>query len=557
MGIKIRHTYRYKEIVLALVRHGFGYMVEEMGLFQMLSLPRKWLKRNKTEATKSQGERIRLLLEELGPTFIKLGQLSSTRQDMLPDEIIMEFQKLQDQVPVFSFEEARAIVESELHRPLEEIFEEFNEVPIAAASIGQVYYGRLKTGEVVAVKVQRPLVESIVQLDLEILNELASLAERRVDWVARYQIRRMIGELSKSMQEEMNYTREGKNADRIARQFALKPEVHIPKVYWEFTTSKVLTMELVHGVKLNQPEVLLEQGYDLKLTAKHLVNAMFHQVLVEGFFHADPHPGNVFVLEGGVIAFVDFGMVGRLTEDMKFQLGSLMISLMREDSHGIVQAILRLGLVAEDFDPSTLQKDLDLLREQYYDVPLSQVSLGVTMKDLFSVANRHNIVIPTDLTLLGKAMLTIEGVSERLDPDLSIIKLAEPFGRRLIKERFQPQELQKRWWRQISGFLDTVMSFPRQAGQLTRMIRTGKLKMEIAIPEIDLLLQKLDQVSNRITVSIVLLSFSIIMVGLIIASSVGKTPALILHFPVIEVGSSVAGLMLLWLIYSIFKTGKF
>jgi ubiquinone biosynthesis protein len=557
MSIKIRHTYRYKEIVLALVRHGFGYMVEEMGLFQMMSLPRKWLRRNQPEASKTQGERIRLLFEELGPTFIKLGQLSSTRQDMLPEDIIMEFQKLQDQVPAFSFAEARGIIESELHRPIEEIFAEFQETPIAAASIGQVYYGRLKTGEVVAVKVQRPSVEQIVQLDLEILNELATLAERRIDWVARYQIRRMIEELSISMQEEMNYTREGKNADRIARQFALKPEVHIPKVYWDFTTSRVLTMELVDGIKLNQPELLLEQGHDLKQTAKLLVNAMFHQVLVDGFFHADPHPGNVFVLDGGSIAFVDFGMVGRLNEDMKFQLGSLLISLMREDSHGIVQAILRLGLVSEDFDPRSLQNDLDLLREQYYDVPLSQVSLGVTMRDLFKVANRHSIVIPTDLTLLGKAILTVEGVAERLDPDLSIIKLAEPFGRRLLKERFHPQELQKRWWRQISGFVDTVMSFPQQARQLSKIIRTGKLKMEIAIPEIDLLLQKLDQVSNRITVSIVLLSFSIIMVGLIIASSLGKTPSLILHFPVIEVGSSVAGLMLLWLIYSIFKTGKF
>jgi ubiquinone biosynthesis protein len=542
---------------MALVRHGFGYMVEEMGLFQLLSLPRKWLRRNQPEASKTLGERIRLLLEDLGPTFIKLGQISSTRHDLLPEDIIMEFQKLQDQVPAFSFEEVRAIIELELQSPLEDIFEQFQEIPFAAASIGQVHYAKLKTSEEVAVKVQRPLVDQIIQLDLEILNELASLAERRVSWVARYQIRRMIEEISKSMQDEMNYMREGRNADKLARQFAHQPNVHIPKVYWDFTSTKVLTMELIVGNKLNEFEALLEQGHDLKKIAELLVNAMLHQVLIEGFFHADPHPGNIFVLDGSKIAFVDFGMIGRLNEDMKYHLCSLLIALMHQDSDGIVQAILRLGLISEDFDSRSLQKDLDLLREQYYNVPLSQVSLGDTLRDLFVVAHRHSIVIPTDLTLLGKALLTVEGVAEKLDPQLSIVNLAEPFGRKLLKERYHPQQLQKRWWRQISGFTEAVMNLPRQAGQLSKLIRTGKLKMEIAIPEIDLLLQKLDQVSNRITVSIVLLSFSIIMVGLIIASSLGKAPSLILHFPVIEVGSSVAGLMLLWLIYSIFKTGRF
>jgi ubiquinone biosynthesis protein len=367
----------------------------------------------------------------------------------------------------------------------------------------------------------------------------------------------MIEELSKSMKDEMNYSREGKNADKLARQFALQPNVHIPKVYWDYTSPKVLTLELIEGVKLNEFEALLEQGHDLKKIAELLVNAMLHQVLIEGFFHADPHPGNIFVLEGSKIAFVDFGMVGRLNEDLKYHLCSLLIALMRQDSDGIVQAILCLGLVSEDFDSRSLQTDLDLLREQYYDVPLSQVSLGNTLRDLFVVANRHSIVIPTDLTLLGKALLTMEGVAEKLDPELSIVNLAEPFGRRLLLERYHPKQLQKRWWRQISGFTEAFINLPRQAGQLSKLIRTGKLKMEIAIPEIDLLLQKLDQVSNRITVSIVLLSFSIIMVGLIIASSLGKAPALILHFPVIEIGSSVAGIMLLWLIYSIFRTGRF
>jgi ubiquinone biosynthesis protein len=542
---------------MALVRHGFGWVVEEMGLSQLLSMPRKWLRGNQPETSKKLGERVRLLLEELGPTFIKLGQLSSTRHDLLPEDIITEFQKLQDQVPAFSYDEVRSIIEQELHSPIDEIFLEFQEIPLAAASIGQVHYGKLKTGEVVAVKVQRPLVDQILQRDLEILRELTALAERRLNWVKRYQIRRMIEELSKSALEEMNYIREGRNADKIARQFAQQSHICIPKIYWEFTTPKVLTMELMHGIKLNEPEALLQQGHNLSQIAERLVNAMLHQVLIEGVFHADLHPGNIFVMEEGQIAFVDFGMVGRLNEEMKYHLCSLLIALMRQDNHGVVQAVIRLGLVSEDFDERGLEQDLELLREQYYEVPLSGLSLATALKDLFAVANRHSVVIPTDLTLLGKALLTLEGVAEKLDPRLSIINLAEPFGRRLLKERFHPEQLGKRWWRQISDFSDSLMGLPRHLGQLTKLVRVGKLKMEIAIPEIDLLLRKLDQVSNRITVSIVLLSFSIIMVGLIIASSFGKTPTILMHFPVMEVGSSAAGLMLLWLIYSIFKTGKF
>jgi ubiquinone biosynthesis protein len=556
MAIKIRHTNRYREIVMILVRHGFGYMVEEMGLFQMVAFPRKWLHRKSPETAKTLGERIRLVLQALGPTFIKLGQLSSTRHDLLPEEVILELQKLQDQVPPFSFEEVRSIIEQELHMPLQEIFEEISQIPLAAASIGQVHYGKLITGQAVAVKVQRPLVAQMIELDLGILGELATIAEQRVEWVAQYQLRRMIEELSKSMREEVNYRHEGRNADRIARQFIGQSEVYIPKVYWDYTTSKVLMLEYIDGIHLNQPEVLVELGHDLKQVAERLVNSMLHQVLMEGFFHADPHPGNIMVLADGSIAYVDFGMAGRLNEEMKEHLVSLLIALMRKDSNAILRAILRLGLVAEEMDTGELQLDLDLLREKYYDIPLSQVSLGAALNDLFVMANRHHIVIPKDLTLVGKALITVEGVAERLDPELSIVGLAEPFGRRLLKERFHPQHMQKKWWRQFTDMAETIISFPRQASQLTKLVRTGKLKVEIGIPEINLLLRKLDQISNRITISIVLLSFSIIMVGLIIASPVGKTPSLILHFPVIEVGSSVAGLMLLWLLYSIFKSGR-
>jgi ubiquinone biosynthesis protein len=556
--IKIRHTKRYREIAVALVKHGFGYMVEELGLFHLLTLPKLGLRRKEYKAASSKTieVRIRLVLEQLGPTFVKLGQLTSTRSDLLSKELIYELEKLQDQVPPFSSEQARAILQQELHKPIEEVLMEFDEHPIAAASIGQVHFGRLLTGEAVAIKIQRPFVKEIVKRDLEILADLAKLAEGRLDWVSRYRIREMIEEFTRSLMEEMNYITEGQNADSIARQFMRQSTIIIPKVYWKHTTSKVLIMEYVEGTKLNQSEELVSQGFDREQIAKQFVNAMMHQILIEGLFHADPHPGNVFVLPGGQLAFVDFGMVGRLEPDMKYHLSSLIIAIMRKNTDSIIRAVLRLGLVSDEVDMSTLRRNINQLRDQYYDVPLAQVSLGKALNELLTIANRHHILIPTDLTLLGKALLTIEGVTEKLYPEGRLVDMAEPFGRKLVKDRMGSGQIPKRFWRNLMELGDTFLELPKQANQLTRMIRTGKLKMEISLSEIDLLMRKLDQVSNRISFSIVLLSFSIIMVGLILAAALGNEKLFLWHIPVIEIGSVVAGLMVIYLLYSIIRSGR-
>lgn len=345
VGKRIRHMSRYRDIAIALIRHGFGIVVEEIGFAQFLSLPRKMFFDAKEKDGKTTGERIRLVLQELGPTFVKLGQIASTRPDLLPEEIIHELEKLQDQVSPFSFEEVRNIVQKELGADLNQIFRQFADVPLAAASIGQVHQAILHSGEKVAVKVQRPNIANVIETDLEILQDLAILAERRLEWAARYQIRDMVDEFSRSLRAELDYTIEARNAEKISNQFKNDPNIYIPKVFWEYSTKKVLTMEYVEGVKFNELERLKQNGYNLKNLADRLTKAIFRQIFIEGFFHGDPHPGNVLVLPGEAIAFIDFGMVGRLNPEMKYHFSSLVIALMRQSTDGVIKSICQMGLM--------------------------------------------------------------------------------------------------------------------------------------------------------------------------------------------------------------------
>ncbi len=553
----MRHISRYRDIVIALVRHGFGIVVEEIGFAHFLSFPQRLFFDTKGKDSKTTGERIRLVLQELGPTFVKLGQIASTRPDLLPEDIVRELEKLQDRVPPFSFQEVREIVQEELGGDLEEIFCHFEDSPLAAASIGQVHKAILRSGEKVAVKIQRPNITTIIETDLEILQDLAALAEHRLEWAARYQIRDMVEEFSKSLRAELDYTIEGRNAEKISNQFRDDSKIYVPKVFWEYSTKRVLTMEYIEGVKFNELEKLKQKGYNAKMLAESLAKAIFHQIFIDGFFHGDPHPGNVLVLPGEVIAFIDFGMVGRLTHEMKYHFSSLVIALMRQSTDGVIKAILLMGLVPDDVDMMQLRDDVEQLREKYYGVPLSQISLGKAVNDLFSVAFRHSIRIPAALTLLGKTLLTIEGVVEKLDPDFSIFNIAEPFGRQLLKERLHPKSLAETAWKHVSDYGELLFDLPKHSKELTSLIKRGRLRLEIDIPELDLLLKKLDRISNRLSFSIILLAFSIIMVGIIIGSSPGRQSTLLWKIPAIEIGFGVATLMFLWLLYSIFKSGRF
>ncbi|WP_206811332.1 ABC1 kinase family protein [Paradesulfitobacterium ferrireducens] len=557
LGRRIRHLGRYRDVAAVLVRHGFGLVVEELGLSQLLSLPLRLFRERDDSDPKSVGERIRKVIEELGPTFIKIGQIASTRPDVIPAPIISELEQLQDRVPPFSYPEVQTIIQEELGAEIEQIFLEFEESPLAAASIGQVHRAVLLNGQEVAVKVQRPQISGVIQTDLEILLDLANLAEHRLKWAEQYKVTEMAAEFARSLRAELDYTIEGRNAEKIARQFRDDPRIHIPQIYWEHTTKKVLTMEYIQGLKLSRLDEHEDAAYDRGMIAETLAQTVLKQILLEGFFHADPHPGNIMVLPDKAIALIDFGMVGRLSPDMKEHFASLVIALMRQRTEDMIKAIFQMGLVPDEVNLALLRKDVDELRDKYLGLPLSRIHLGEAVNELFGVAFRHRILIPADLTLLAKALLTLEGIVAKLDPELSILDIARPFGMKLLRERYRPRNVLSKAWTDMNEYGEILLELPKQVKDLLRIIQQSRTRLEISVRELDTFLRKLDRMSNQISFSIVLLSFSIVMTGLIIASSLGNNPVIFWKIPAMEAGFVVAALMFLWLLFSIFRSGRF
>lgn len=556
---RIRHLGRLRDIVYAFTRHGFGYIMKELGLLDLLSVPKRlFAEGSKTKGVRTTGERIRMFLEELGPTFIKIGQIASTRPDIIPADIIQELVKLQDKVSLFSFEDVKKIVEEELADPMESLFAKFNETPIAAASIGQVHQAVLLTGERVAIKVQRPNIKNVIETDLEILQELARLAESRLDWAKRYQVRDIVEELAMSLRQELDYEAEARNSERVANSFKDNPKVLIPKVYWEYTTAKILTMEYVEGIKLNDIEKLHLEGFDTKVIGETVVNTIFQQILIDGFFHGDPHPGNLLALSSGEIAFMDFGIVGRLSPKMRYHVASFVIAMMKQNTDEVIQTIKHMGLVPETVNHERLRADVDQLREKYSTIPFSNMRIGRAVNDLFTVAFRHRIKLPTDLTILGKTLLTIEGVVERLAPDLSIIKIAEPFGTQLIKERYHPKHVVEKIWGQVNEYGEILNELPKTVKEITTIVKQGKMKIELTTPELDSFMKRMNKISNRLSFSMILLSLCILIAGMIIGTAIaGKPPAILSKIPAVEIGFIIVITMFLWLLFSIFKSGKF
>ncbi|MBI5166486.1 MAG: 2-polyprenylphenol 6-hydroxylase [candidate division NC10 bacterium] len=545
---------RLRQIGAVLAKHGFGHLIVQLQLKHVLPLPRRFETHADLQAARlSISERARLAFEELGPTFIKFGQILSARPDLIPREFTLEFKKLQDEVPPFSFEEVRATIERELGHPLPETFPYFEEAPVAAASIAQVHHARLPSGEEVVVKVQRPGIERVIERDVSVLYTLASLLERYVPESRLYNPRGIVDEFAKAIRRELNFTREATAAERFRQNFQDFPAVYIPRVYWDQSTPRVLTMERVEGIPIDERGLLEVAGYDRARIAKNLADAFLRQVFEDGFFHGDPHPGNIFVLKGEGLALLDFGIVGRIDDDMKEIYASVFIALLDRDYDRLAEEILKVGLVSEEAAIKGFKGDLVDFVEPYYGRELAQIKVGRVISEAVELANRHRIKMPLDLVLLGKALLTIEGVARELDPHFNLLEVAAPYAKRLVRQRLSPERVGTDLFRLSKDYGELARVFPSQLRQVFNKILRDQVKVDFVHVGLENLIREMDRSSNRI-------SFGLIIAALIVGSSLimlsGKGPTL-LGFPLLGIaGYVVAGIMGFWLAIAILRSGK-
>lgn len=551
---QMKHSKRYQEILNAFFKNGFSHFLFRIGLKERALHKEEISDMNMN--FKDIGVKLRFTLQSLGPTFIKLGQIASSRHDLIPKEIADELAKLQDDVAAFAYSDAVSIIEKELGMEVHDLFASLDPEPLATASIGQVHAATLFSGEEVVIKVQRPDIEKTIQTDLEILRDLARLVDDKIKWARTYHVRDMIEEFAYSLYNELNYIKEARNGERLQKLFSDDPFITIPSIHWELTTRKVLTMERIYGIKVSEIETLNKEGYNRRLIADKIADAMLRQVIEYGFFHGDPHPGNIFVLPNNRVAFIDFGMVGHLLTEMRHHFISLLLQLKQQNAKGMIKTFSKMDLLDEVDDIRSLERDLDMLLAKYYDASLEEINLGQVIMEIFQIAFQYNMDIPKDISMIGKAILTTEEIIKRLDPTFRIIKAIEPYGEKILKDKYHPKKLLEQSYAELSENLELLKDLPKDAKQITNLIKRGKVQFEMNITELQSFLKRMDRISNRLSFSIILLSFSILMGGLIIGASIsGHAPSL-WNLPVIEIGAVIATLMFLFMIFTIIRSGR-
>jgi ubiquinone biosynthesis protein len=443
----------------------------------------------------------------------------STRPDLLPREIIHEMEKLQDAVAPFSISDVKQVIEFELGDKLENIFREFKEEPIAAASIGQVHRAKLLSGKDVVVKVQRPNIEKNIELDLGILKDLADFIDNRTKLGKLYSFSKMAEEFETTITNELDFRLEGENAETFKANFKDEANVIVPDISWIHTTSRVLTMDEIKGTSLKNFEALDQLGLDKKIIARNLANSVLYQILRDGFFHGDPHPGNIMVLENNKIAFLDFGMIGQLSPHRKNQFLKMLMGITLKDSKLIIQAIVELDAISNSINMRKLEKDIDRLRDQVLSVPLSEIKIGEVFNEIFDLAFIYNMMIPGEFTMLAKSLITLEGLVEKLDPDLNILEIAEPIAGKLIFTLISPEKIGREI---LSGAMDygnLVRKFPSVFLNFLGKIEHDDFTIQIKVKEAERYAQKIDRSFSRLSISIVFLSLSIVIAGTIIGLS--------------------------------------
>ncbi len=551
---RFKNLNRYQEILRVFFKYGFDDIVSKLDIAKRIRIDKNQLSiQNNNPNSLSSSERLRMAFEELGATFIKLGQMLSLQSDIIPAELAGELSKLQDSVQKDETEKIKLVLLKEYGKPANEVFSEFDETPIAAASIAQVHKAKLKTGEVVAVKVLHPGVEDKIESDLEILKNLSRLIENRIPESKPYQPVEIIKEFEKSIKKELNLVLEGQNIDTFRNYLQDDPTIKIPFVYWEYSTETVLVTEFINGIKMSNLLNNEVSDIDRKQVTMNAANSLMKQIFEIGIFHADPHPGNIFVLSGNIIAPIDFGNVGRIDDDLRNAFTEMIMGIVDQDPQRITRTLVSIDFVNDHTNLRALKIDLMEFIHHYYKVPLDRINLSNLMDEFIEILRTHQIKLPADLSVLIRTLAISEAVARELYPQFNFAEILIPFAKKAYLNKFNPFTSYRSLIRAAEEGFDLLKKLPEDIHSILYKFRNDKFIINFKHQGLEEFGRRIDSSSNR-------LSFAIIIAALIIGSSIimylGKGN-LLLSYPVIGIiGFLSASVLGVWLLIGIMRSGK-
>jgi ubiquinone biosynthesis protein len=502
----ISRSERYRRIVSVMMEEGFGTIVDQFGM-KAPWIASVFPSPSGPDARLSPEQRLRRMMERLGPTFAKIGQLLSVRSDLIPASFAEELRKLQDEMEPFPFAQAKAQIESEFGGRLDEVFGSFSEVPAAAASIGQVHMATLLDGTPVAVKVQRPGVREVIDADLDILRTQAARVQGRTDLGRRYDLVGLVDEFSKAINEECDYVNEARNADRLRNLFEGDETVHFPHVYWERTTSTVLTMERIEGIAFNRIDEIDRQGIDREEAARRGITCYYEQIFIHAFYHADPHPGNLFALPDGRVAFTDFGRCGELSDRGRNLVADLLVAIIERDIEACVDVLLEVSGGVSDVDVPGLQNDVSILVNKYYDLHLHEVNSEELVVEVMSLIGQRGLTMSSEFALLLTTFATLQALGTEIDPHFHFIDSVSPFARRLVEEQMKPAAITHGFISTLRRSIKAMQNLPDAVTKALKRVADGDLRMTVRPSGFDPLMARLEIMVDRIAFAMVVSAF--------------------------------------------------
>jgi ubiquinone biosynthesis protein len=556
VGKRYRHLIRYQQIIGIILKYGFDNILDAMNIDRYIESGLKLIpfsKPHERVEKLSRNQRIRMALEELGPTFIKMGQVLSSRPDLIPMDLIAELSKLQDEIPAFGFDQVKETITAEFGKPLHQVFHSMDAQPFASASIGQVHRASVTGEDRLAVKIQRPGIRKTIEADLEIIHHLAGIMERNIEEVAFYRPVKIVEEFAKTLEKELDYTIEAANMERMASQFCHDKTIHIPQVYFAESSERVLTMEFINGIKASDIAAIDRAGLDRNLITRRGADFIMKQVFDHGFFHADPHPGNIFILENNRICPVDFGMTGFLDRTTRELFVDIIHSVATNNARLAARLLCELCDYETPPDMIVLEKEVSLFVSVHLTKSLKEIRTSKMVNQLIGLCAAHGLRIPPDLFLMMKAFVAIEDVARKLDPDFNMLGHAVPYVTTARFMKFSPSKIAQEVMDIARESYRLLQQLPADTMEILRLVRQGKLKIAIDIQHLDKLIVHQDQTSNRI-------SFSIIIAALILGSAVvvnSDVPPMLFGVSVIGIaGFLAAAVMGVWLLVAIVRSGR-